>query len=185
MGIEDGTTEYKLKHQLEYRLKGQAEVAKFIVLKEPTMDHVKHYLKLKQMIMCAQMDLAKQASEINKLRDAMGTEVKPFSEDVQALESEADDMTEAISLSLQAAPNVDIGLFIETFEAMACMKARRAICVIDDVVPMTSALWDNLNPNDAFDMAVRWCAFFAMPSQGGEKTTSGQQLELHTARTEA
>lgn len=183
MGIEDGTTEYKLQRELEYRHKGNAQIARFVVLREPIMDHVKHYLKLKQMIMRAQMELAKQADEINKLRDAVGHEVKPFTEDAERIEKEADDMAEAIGLALQAAESVDIGAFIDTFQAMACMKSRKSICIIDDTVQMTDALWSNLYPDDAFNMAVRWCSFFGMPSTEGDKTTLDRQSGSLTGQT--
>lgn len=183
MGIEDGTTEFYLSRPIEYKSGGGSEHTSLIVLKEPCMDHVKHYLKLKSLIMRAQMELAKQAGEINKLRDSIGDVVKPITEEAEALEAQTDEMDEAISLSLQAADNVDIGEFIKTFEAMACLKGRKSICMIDGKQAMTTALWANLKPDDAFKMAVRWCAFFGMPSVGGAKTTSGQQSESAIQRT--
>lgn len=185
MGIEEGTTEFKLTRALEYRLNGQAELADHILLREPGMDHVKHYLKLKGLIMRSQMDLAKQAGEINKLRDAIGEEVKPIVDNSADIEAKADDMTEAVTLALQASESVDIGEFIETFEQMACMKARKPIALVNGHQAMTQALWANLKPDDAFAMAVRWCSFFGMPSGEGGKTSSGPLSESHTGRMEA
>lgn len=185
MGIEEGTTEYRLQRPIEYRLNGQPETTDLIELREPGMDHVKHYLKLKQMIMRAQMELAKQADEINKLRDSIGSEIKPLADEVEAIEQGAEDMAEAMSLALQAAVSVDIGDFIDTFEIMACMPARKPVCMIDGRQTMTGALWKTLKPDDAFNMAVRWCAFFGMPSDQGGQTISGRQSELHMERTEA
>lgn len=185
MGIEDGTTEYQLSRPLEYRVDGGAAFAEVVLLREPGMDHVKHYLKLKQMLMRAQMELAKQAGEINKLRDSIGEEIKPLIDDAERIEAEANDMSEAISLALQAAQNVDIGVFIETFEAMATLPARKPIALVDGRQAMTQALWASLKPDDAFGMAVRWCSFFAMPSEGGDKTISGPQSGYVTGRTAA
>lgn len=185
MGIEDGTIEFKLTRALEYSYNGGAQQADHVILREPGMDHVKHYLRLKQMLMRAQMELAKQAGEINQLRDSIGEEVKPLSDDVEAIEGQADDMAEAIGLALQAAESVDIAEFILTFEAMATMKARKPIALVDGHQAMTQSLWSNLKPDDAFAMAVRWCAFFGMPSAEGVKTISGRPSESHTERTEA
>lgn len=185
MGIEDGTTIFNLTRAIEYRLNGGPQTANHVLLREPGMDHVKHYLKLKQMIMRAQMDLAKQAGEINKLRDTIGTEIKPLDQEAKDIESQTDDIAPAMALALQAAESVNIGDFIETFEQMACMKARKPICLIDGQQAMTSALWANLKPDDAFEMAVRWCSFFAMRSDEQGKTISGQPFESHSGRMEA
>lgn len=185
MGIEDGTTEFELTRPIEYSRNGSAQPTTLIVLREPGMDHVKYYLKLKQMLMRAQMELAKQAGEINKLRDSIGEEIKPLSDDVEAIEAGADDMTGAISMALQAAESVDIGEFIETFEHMATMKARKPIVLVDGHQAMTQSLWALLKPDDAFNMAVRWCSFFGTPSEGGDKITSDPQSDSVTGRTVA
>lgn len=185
MGIQEGTHEFTLSQGVKYKFQGSTVTAESITLKEPGMDHIKFYLKLKQMITRSQMELAKQAGEINKMRDSIGEIVKPLDEDIERMENETDDIHEAISLALQASETVDIGKFIETFEKMACMKGRTSICMVDDQQSMTAAIWSNLKPDDAFNMAVRWCSFFGMPSDGGEKTMSDRPSELPTERMEA
>jgi len=185
MGIEDGTTEFTLIRPIEYRLNGSAESTSNVLLREPCMDHVKHYLALKQMIMRAQFDLAQRADEINKMRDNIGEEVKPFGQNVADLEAQAEENANLIAIALQASGAVDIGDFIGTFETMACMKARKPICLVDGRQAMTGALWAMLYPDDAFHMAVRWCSFFAMPSAEGLRTTSGPQSDSATGRTVA
>lgn len=184
MGIEDGTTEFKLTRPLEYRFNGNAEMADFILLREPGMDQVKYYLKLKQMIVRAQMDLAKQATEINKIKDAIGEEVKPLVEGVAEMEAQSEEIGQAIALALQTS-TVDIGDFLEAFAAMACMKARKPIALVAGHQAMTDALWATLKPDDAFGMAVKWCSFFAMPLAGGEKISSGQPSVSASERMEA
>lgn len=185
MGIEDGTTEFKLTRPIEYRVNGEVAMAGMVELREPCMDHVKHYLRLKQLLMRAQMELASQADEINKLRDSIGEEVKPIDQDVENLERQAEDMAPALALAIQAAKNVSIEDFIETFAAMACLKARKPLAMVDSRQAMTQALWATLKPDDAFNMAVWWCSFFATPSEGGGKTSSGQQSDSATQRTVA
>ena len=115
----------------------------------------------------------------------VGEIVKPLHEDVEAIESASEELDEAISLALQAADNIDIGDFIDTFRDMACMKGRTSICMIDGRRAMTTALWAKLKPDDAFNMAVRWCSFFAMPFEKGATNTSDQQSESHSGRTAA
>jgi uncharacterized membrane protein len=184
MGIQDGTCEFALSKGVNYKFQGSTVTAKMVTLKEPGMDHIKFYLKLKQMITRSQMELAKQAGEINKMRDSIGEIVKPLNEDVERIENETDDIHEVISLALQASETVDIGNFIETFEKMACLNGRKSICILDGHQSMTSVIWSNLKPDDAFNMAVRWCSFFGMPSEGGAKITSGQPSELPMERME-
>ena len=185
MGIEDGTTEFKLTKPIEYRLNGSAELSDTVLLREPCMDHVKHYLKLKQFIMRAQMELATQITEINELRDSIGEEIKPLNQEVENLEQQAAEIAPAIGLALQAAKSVAIDEFIGTFETMACMKARKPIALLNGQQALTQSLWSTLRVDDAFNMAVWWCSFFAMPSDVQGKTTSVQQSESHTGRTVA
>lgn len=174
MGIEDGTTTFTLSRPIEYRVNGQPEFTDQILLKEPGMDHIKYYLKLKQMIMQAQFGMMKAAGDLNTIREQIGEEVKPFTEDVTALEAQTPEIEEGITLCMEASEKADLPGFVATFEAMACLKGRTSVCMIDGKQAMTAALWATLKPDDALKIAVRWCAFFVMPSAGGVKISSGQ-----------
>lgn len=185
MGIEDGTTTFQLSRPLEYKLNGATEYADHVVLKEPAMDHVQYYLKLKQMLMRAFVEYTKQSDELNELRSAIGHEVKPFQDNIEQIEAESDEMAAGIGLALQGSSVIDVGEFVVTFEKMACLKARKSVCMIDGQLAMTHALWNNLKPDDAFDMAVKWCSFFGMPSEGGDKISSGPRSVSPTPRTAA
>lgn len=185
MGIKDGTTTFELSRPIEYRHNGDAVETTNIVLKEPGMDHVQHYLKLKQLIMQSQMGLAKYADKINEVRDSIGDVVKPLTENVDQLEEDTKSFEKMISFSLQTAENIDIAQFISIFKTMATMKGRTSICMIDGRRTMTGPIWDTLKPDDAFDMAIRWCAFFAMPSIGGDRISSGQPSDSVSDRTVA
>lgn len=192
MGIEDGTCEFALTRPLEYSRNGTTEKALHVVLREPGMDHVAHYLRLKQIITQAQFAVAKIAGDINRMRDSIpvnvnidiGEEVKPITENASDIEKESDQLADSMSMMLQAV-EVDIREFISIFETMACMKARKPIVLVDGVQAMTTALWAGLKPDDAYNMAVRWCTFFAMPSEMGGQTISGQQSGSPTGRTAA
>jgi hypothetical protein len=181
MGIKEGTYDFTLSKPLSYKpFKGKDTETNLIVLNEPSMEHIKFYLRLKQMLTRSQMELAKQAGQ---LQDTIGEVVKPLQDQVDKIESETDQAFEMFSVCLQASESVDIGQFIGTFENMALTPAKKAICRVDGQVNMTSALWDNLQPEDAFNMAVRWCAFFAMPSLEGVNKESEKQPESPTEPT--
>jgi len=182
MGIKGGTVEFPLTRGLDYKRNGRTETASHVVLQEPGMDHVKFYLRLKSMLTRSQIEFAKHAGEI---QESIGEVVKPLAEEVDRLESETDATHEMVSIALQASDTVDIGQFIGTFEKMVCVRSGKAIVMVDDKQVMTRVMWNNLKPDDAFNMSVRWCTFFGMPSQGGEKNILDQPLESHTLPTEA
>jgi len=184
MGIKSGDFEYDLKRPLDYKFEGNTETSNMVLLKEPGMEHIKFYLRLKQMITRSQMELATQAGELVKMQEAIGEVVKPISEDVDKIEDDAQEVYDVFLLGLEASEKVDMGTFIGTFEKMVTARAKKTICMVDNKVAMTGALWGNLHPDDALEMAVRWCAFFGTPSQEGQRTTSDQQSESHTEPTE-
>jgi len=180
LGIQDGTTDFPLSRDLNFSVNGATESTRRLVLREPGMEHVKFYLRLKQMLTRSQLEIAKQASEFNQIKDAVGDVVKPLEDSVEDLESQVEDTHEMFSLALQASETVDIGQFIGTFEKMVCTKAKKSVVLVDDRVPLTSALWNSLHPEDAFNVAIRWCSFFGTPSPGGQKTISARPSESHT-----
>lgn len=185
MGIKDGTIEFKLSRPLEFKVNGGSDAVDCVTLREPGMEHVKFYLRLKQMITRSQMELAKQAGAIKDMQESIGEEIKPITKDVKKLESETDAAHEMFSLALQASETVDLGAFIGTFEKMVCTRANRAIVMINDRQVMTKPIWTNLRPEDAFNMAIRWCAFFGTPSTEGEKTILDRPSDSPTEPTEA
>ena len=180
MSIKSGTTEYPLIHPFSYSYKGSSTNASIIVLQEPAIEHIKYYSRLKQMIIRSQMELAKSADEINKMRESVGEVVVDFADKSDKYEQSIEDMHGAIEMCIMAAETVDAAVFLSTFEKMACSHVKKSIAMIDGKTVMTSALWDRLHPDDVMGMAFRWCSFFAMPSAEGTKTTSGQPSESHT-----
>jgi hypothetical protein len=184
MGIIEGNTTYKLKRGLPYKSSGGSEVASMIELREPGQEHVKYYLRLKQMLTQSQMSLAKHAGMMQDAQQAIGDIVKPLKDRVEDLEAQAAEDQEGIALGLLSS-DIDISAWITAFKKMACSHVRQSICVVDGKTPMTSALWDTLHPDDSFDMSVRWISFFGMPSEEGKKTSSDQQSDSLTAPVEA
>lgn len=50
MTIENGEMDYTLKRPIQFSDNGASTDGRLLVLREPTMQHAKHYMKLKQMI---------------------------------------------------------------------------------------------------------------------------------------
>lgn len=184
MGIKEGTCEFTPVAPVVYKHKGSDRTAEVIELREPGMEHIKYYLKLKQMVTRCQMELAKQAGEFDKIQESIGEVVKTVPEEAKKLEDDAAMIEEGLSLALLTSESVDIAAFISTFKNMACLPAKKRLCMLNDEVAMTKAIWEIMKPDDAFNMAVKWCSFFAMPSVEGEPITSGQPSELRPGHKE-
>ena len=181
MGIKEGEFQFNLKKPLKYKFDGGVHEANFVILKEPGMEHIKFYLRLKQMLTKAQMELATKAG---KIEESMGEIVKPFTEEIDKIESQSDEIYAMYSISIQASDTVDSWQFQKTFQDMVCTIAKNGICMVDGKLSITKEIYNNLSPDDAEEMALRWCSFFAMPSLEGKKTESGQQPESPTQLTE-
>ena len=98
-------------------------------------------------------------------------------------EQSIEDMASAFALMLNAS-SVDIWDFVATFEQMVLTPVKtRAICKLDGQLNISLAnkpIWERIHPDDMLDMAMRWCAFFVMPSQEGQPTTSEMPSESPT-----
>ena len=169
MGIREGTFEFELSKDLEFKINGASETTRRIVLNEPRMEHVKEYLKLKQLIMRSQLELAEKAPAIKKMKDSAGEVIKPLVDDVENIEAKTEETYTFYKFALESSSTVDIGQFISTFEKMICTPGKTSLASVDGRTPMTPYLWTIIDPDDGFDMAVRWCAFFGMRSERGAK----------------
>lgn len=173
MSIENGETTFNLSRPLKYSRGGNSQVeTTTVILLEPGMEHAKYYLRLKQMLIRCQMEFAKQAGELK----AIGEQQKALHQDTARIENENDDLFEMFSILVMASETVDVSKFLEIFQEMATLRgAQKSICRLDAGQPMTGPLWDKLTPDDAYNMAVRWCVNFGMPSDGSGKTISDRQ----------
>jgi len=178
MSIQEGAFDFQLSRPLKYKFDGTTHEATYVKLQEPGMEHCTFCDKIEQMITKAQMDFVQKSGE----RESMVGEVaKPFQEQAEEIESKSEDMAEALAIMLKDSDRVDYSKFNATFEKMACViNPRKSICLIDGRLAMNSTLWATLCPKDAKAIALRWTAFFAMPSEGGAKISSDQPSELPT-----
>ena len=159
MSIQDGTHELMLSRPLKFKHNGESCETRLIVLQEPSMEHSKFYLRLKQMLTRSELEAVKLFSQM-KADDGGGKERKKFQDESKEIEAQYEDRYTLSKISLEASETVDIGQFLGTFEKMVLVPAKKVICRVDDKINMTSALWERLTPDDAYEMALRWCAFF-------------------------
>jgi len=170
--IHEGTTEFNSQHEVPYSRKGVTTETTLFVLREPGMDQFKHYMRIKQMLM-------QVLREIGEKRKGGDLEPEDISgEEVEAIELDheesAEELAGALEMMLLASEKIGVSDFVETFRAMACMRANKPVVMLDGDQAMTDAIWMAMHPDDAYKMAIRWAAFFAMPSVDGLKTSSNK-----------
>lgn len=168
--IHNGTTEFVSEHEVAYSCKGAEKLTSLFVLREPGMDHYKHYMRIKQMFMQVFQEVGEKRKG-NDPQDISGEEVKAIEEDH---EQNSEEFAEMLEMLLLTSEKVDASDFIDTFRAMACMRANKPVVMLDGEQTMTDAIWSNMHPDDGYKMAIRWAAFFAMPSADGQKKSSNK-----------
>ena len=188
MGVKEGETRYNLKKGFNYSNDGRTQEAEFIILREPAMEHYNGYFRLSQFITKSQMASAQFAQQMGfekfELQEMMdeqkesivGEQVKPLHEQVDEIEETAEDVEEAMIWSLKMS-DIDIVDFIDTFRKMVTKtNAKKHLAFVDgnQTVPLGKVLWDRMHPDEAFYMAVRWCAFFVTAVDTPQKPKSGQ-----------
>jgi hypothetical protein len=183
MSIQDGSIEFPLTRPIKYKFDNETHEATHVILQEPGMEHCQFCDKIEQMITKAQMDYTEK---IGMQQSEVGEVVKPFHEQVEEAEVKPEEMAEALAVVLKDSNRVDYSKFNITFAKMACViNPKKSICLIDGRLAMNSTLWANLCPKDAKAIALRWAAFFVMPSEEGGQTTSEQQSTSQKPPTEA
>ena len=112
----------------------------------------------------------------------VGKESVPFHDEVEGMERATKEMEDTLGISIKMS-DVDIVDFVKTFQKIVTKaNAKKSIALVngDPTVPLNKVLWDRLHPDEAFSMAVRWCAFFVTAVDTQSKTKSDQPSELHT-----
>jgi len=164
--IHDGTTDFFSDHEVSYSCKGVMKETNAFVLREPGMDHYKHYMRIKQMFMQVFMEMGEKHKD--KEADISGEEVKAIEEDH---EQNSEEFAGVLEMLLLTSSKIDASEFIDCFRAMACMKSGKPVVMLDGEQQMTDSIWSSMHPDDGYKMAIRWAAFFAMPSADGQKTS--------------
>lgn len=167
--IHEGTTDFSSDREVSYTSKGVERLTTSFVLREPGMDHYKHYMRIKQMFMQVFMEIGDKRKD--GTADISGEEVKAIEEDHEQNSEEFAEMLETLLLTSE---KVDASDFLDCFRSMACMRSTKPVVMLDGEQSMTDAIWSGMHPDDAYKMAIRWAAFFAMPSADGQKTSSSK-----------
>jgi hypothetical protein len=131
------------------------------------------------MLTRAQLELVKglDPESIREAQDKAkaGENVESFDKEAQKIEDDSEQHYEFIKVLVAGSAVVDFTQFVSTFAKMACViNPRKSVCMIDGRLAMNDTLWNNLHPDDAIEMALRWASFFVMPSEEGGQTTSEQ-----------
>lgn len=165
--IQEGKVEFFLTRGFDYTPgKGRTEQATHLVLQEHGMEHLGHWMQMRQMVTRAMTSMALKFKDQEVPEDAVvaGQEVKSIKDvDADDYGAESKQAAEAINMALMMADDVEASDFVEIFGKMVTTNKGRSICLVDGAVPMTSSLWLKMKPEDAYNAAVMWAAFFAMP----------------------
>jgi hypothetical protein len=181
MSIQDGTTTYRPTKVFKVACKGQMVDCDHIVLKEPKSEHAKHYLKLRQIIKKAEMDVAAWAQKnfnVEQNESDAGEVIQPFHSEHPESEEENNEalkkQIEMLQLAVEQSDRVDLGTFVELFGKMACSNTTNAIAVCNGTERLKQSSWEKMCPDDQLEMAAHWCSFFVTPSGRGQNTTEQQ-----------
>lgn len=182
--IEDGTVEYRLIKPFEYKSNGGTAVAEFCELLEPGYEHAKYYLKLKQMVVKAELEVAQMATSMGfaSEEDMAGERVKPFHEQTEEFENQSEEMEALLLVALQMSEKVDVSEFVATFAEMCTSGKRKSLCLVGGQEKITDFLFAQMHPEDAFAMAVKWCSFFVTALAAPAPSGSRQQPKSVTAK---
>lgn len=165
--IHNGTTDFESVHEVAFTLKGEVRQTNSFVLREPGMDHYKFYMRIKQMLMQAFVEMGEKHKKGDV--DISGEEVKAIEDDH---EENSEEFAEVLGMLLLTSSKVDASEFMEVFRAMACMRSVKPIVLLDGEQAMTDPIWSTMHPDDGYQMAIRWAAFFATPSVDSQKKSS-------------
>lgn len=172
--IENGVTEYKILRPFKYYCKDAgAEIeASFITLHEPDFSNMKPHLKLQQLTTRLMLEAAELANKKKKddeteeefKTEKAGTEAKPLHEQVDKSEDKPDDMVKAVHAALMMSETVDASDMVSMFIKMVDnSNAKKPVAKIDGKYSLTRVHVERMANNDVLGVAMRWCAFFAMP----------------------
>ena len=156
----DGKMIYTLKRPVKMPVKGDFREVEFVELSEFNGKHFEYADKLECAITKAFFNMRK-VSEERKQKEETGEEVKKFTdrtEDDHKLESE--DMKDMIDVALKVS-SVDRSAFVHNFKKMVTFK-NAPLALVEGEVPMTSEMFEELNPKDMVGMAVAYCANFTI-----------------------
>lgn len=191
MGIKEGEVKYYLKKPFKYANQGQTTEASHILLREPGMEHQNGYYKLTQFITKAQMQAAGQARKFGfgsqeEIEDIVGEEAVPLNKQTEEIENESREIEEFMSMAVKMA-DIDIVEFMKTFQKIAIKPgARKSIALVDGnpTIPLTQTMLDKMHPDEAFDLAIKYCSFFVTAVDTPLTAKSEQPQESDTSAVE-
>lgn len=164
MDIENGTHDYILNNPIKVHFAGKGEQEVIcLVMREPTRAHAKKASKLKQWIMQCMMEVSKDSTQPQLVAAEEPSVLHEKSD--SAVEKEAEEMKEALRISLMLSKTVDLGDFVETFIEMAQKPGvKKSIIMCDGEVPIKDIHFDQMSADEVEELAITYASFFHMPS---------------------
>ena len=184
MSHKDGVMLYNLTRPIKYSNSGNFEEAHTLYFSEFLPDHSRFYMKLKQMIDKAIMDVSQKANDMRRADDPNQTSEHPskpsdkfINKSEEDHEKETSDIAEFLSMSLSIREDDDtLNKFLDVFSAMA----TKGICRIENNNLLLPNHWKEIHPEDQINAATRYCAFFGIGFLGQMKEGSETALEQPT-----
>jgi hypothetical protein len=150
-----GYQDYKVKRPFQFSHKGQFEKCTFINMKEPKGAHTEKYMALKDLFIKAQFDASKFAKD-------SGAESSTG-------EIEGDEqIIEVLSMFIQQSDRVGAVRFIKAFKEMVTSNNDYPILRLNDKENIKSGDFDEMHPDEPFQLAVTWFHFFVTPLSQGQ-----------------
>jgi hypothetical protein len=212
--IEDGTKIYRLEKPFKIgTAKGSFENCTHVLMKEPTPQHAREVLSLRQKVSGAEFHMQAQALScfgnsnlVDKtdVNEAMGVEKeKPFHEmdtnEYEKVITGSDDVEGAPDMDLKFSKLVknritalemskdEDGMykFTEMFKKLALKATDKRVVFCNSTVIMKEGHWVKVSINDRLNMAMAYTCFFVMPSEGGDQKQSEKPSDYQLLQKEA
>jgi hypothetical protein len=187
MEVRDREVTYTLSRPITFSHAGKLLECSQILLREPTSQHAQYYMRIKQMLVKAQMDMqrAVEGRGDQQLPDHLqpvgGSKINADQDDpIENILNDTEMMKNFISIAMFQSDRVDMGDFHDAFSRIITANTDTAIatCINDDDDIPTRRVklgdWTKMHPDDQIDMAITWSANFSMPSLLSS-LVSGQQ----------
>lgn len=167
MGLKEGEIEYNLKKFCNIITPDGPKEWTHAILREPTTQHAKYYLKIETMIGKAMVDGQRLNPDVEEdVVETSGEDAKLLHE-VDAAEYEKtvlEKYVPGLRMLLINSDRVETSQFLQVFSKLALMKSDNAIIICNDSYPLKESYWENLHLSDQMGIAYLWSAFFVMPS---------------------
>ena len=181
--LSDSTFSFELRKPIE--VAGCHDPVTSLTLHECGEGYDGYYMKLRKFVVSAQMKTPKLLKDFgdfikqdNDQGLSAGDEVKPLHQiDEKDHLEESKGFAELLKMTLGTSDHLEN--LVKVFGYMLCNKGGNAICTADGD-RLKEGAWSRIHPEDKIDMAVQYCAFFAIGLDQALNNASDTAPESHT-----